>query len=139
MFFFTNSRYFTDSVKNDFSSLFFCKQKAAKVFQWEKDVDVAVIICNHCFVIYKTVSLFFELLIFSHDVWGNFGKSISSPKQNKLKEIWDICRRRRAENDNSKINASRIYLVPFCFSKLVHFSKISFRENQRFESVSSSL
>ena len=33
---------------------------------------VIIVIPNHCSFIYKTVSQFFEILIFSQDIWGNF-------------------------------------------------------------------
>ena len=39
-----------------------------------------------------------------------------------------FCRQRTAEDNKPKINVSRIYLVTFCSSKLVHFFKFSFRE-----------
>ena len=37
-------RQFTISFKNEFLGIFSCKQKGARVFQWEKDINVIVII-----------------------------------------------------------------------------------------------
>ena len=51
-------------LKSAFSDLFFRKQKGTTVFQWQEDINVVLIIS----FIYKAVSQFFEILIFSQDI-----------------------------------------------------------------------
>ena len=57
-------------------------------------------------------------------------KSLFSPEQNKLKINLRHGFVETAEDDNVKINASGMYSVPFCSSKLVHFFKYPFREKR---------
>ena len=85
----------------------FCKQKGAKVLQLQEDINVH---CYHCTFVYKSVSQFFEILIFSQNVWENvhyvpeINKRLLSPEQNKSRTLF--CRRKTAEGNNAKINFS---------------------------------
>ena len=93
------------------------------------------------------MSQFFEILIFSQDIHGNVHYvaeinliskgTIMSPKQNNLKEIWDmVCRRKAAEGDNANINVPpniTCTLLPF---KVSAFLQVFFPRKSKFESVS---
>ena len=89
------------------------------------------------------MSQFFEILNFDQDIWGNVHyvpainlisqgtviKSFYLPSKTNLKNSETrFSRRKTAEESNAKTNVCRIYLVPFCSSKLEHFFKFSFRE-----------
>ena len=65
MFFCTIFRWFTVSVKMCFQ---ICSFGSKKVQGFSCDRKCYY---NHCSSIYKTISQFFEILIFSQDIWGN--------------------------------------------------------------------
>ena len=110
--------------------------------------------CNHYSIISKTMSQFFEVLIFNQEIWGNvhyvceinliFKETLIKAFYLPIKASWkksetQFCRRKTVEDYNAKIKVSpNIYLVHFCSSKLVHFFKFSFQEIRSFENVSCS-
>ena len=111
-------------LKTHFQVFSFGKQKGTRVFQWQKDINVAVIIAPSSTKQFQ----FFEILIFSQDIWRNFhyvreinliseGTLIKAfylrRKTNQKKSETRFCGRMTAEDNNSKINVSPN--MPFIF------------------------
>ena len=112
LFFCTILWQFTVNV-NVFPGFFFHKQKGIRVFQWQEDTNVIVIIALSSFM-----SQFFEILIFRQDIWEMFIMSMKSTSF--LKELWwkpfisqvkqikrnlrQFCRWKTTEGDDAKIN-----------------------------------
>ena len=131
------------SVKNAFSGLFFHKQKGARVFRWQEDINVLVIIALSST---KPHLIFFENSSFSQHVWGNVNyvpetnlislfpliKVFYLPKKNNLKEIWDTERRKTAEDDDTKINVSLNIPFTFLALKASAFIQIFFLRKSKF-------
>ena len=102
------------SVKNAFSGLFFRKQKGARVFQRQEDINVVVISA--------------PLLIFSHNILGNVHyvpeinlissgiliKAFYFPSKKSLKKSETSKDERQLKTIISKQTFPRIYLVHFC-------------------------
>ena len=90
---------FTISVKNVFSGLFFDKQKGTRVFQWQEDINVVVILSVLSTETYlsflkfyflgkifgETLIMFVKSTSFPKELY----KSLLSPEQNGSKEIQD--------------------------------------------------
>ena len=103
--------------------------------------------CNHCSFIYKTVSQFFKILIFSQDIWGNVHyvcdinfisegnlmKAFSLPsKTNKRKSETQFCKQKTAEDDNAKINVSPNITCTLLLFKASAFLQIFFPRKWKF-------
>ena len=132
-------RWFTVKVENAFSGLFFRKQKGTRVFRWQEDVNAVVI---SAFFIYKTESQFFEILIFSRNIWGNVHyvreinlisqgtliKTFYIPiKTNQKKSETRFYRRKTAEDDNATINVSANIPCTFLLFKGSAFLQIKLK------------
>ena len=62
----------------------------------------------------------------------NSDKTLLSPEQDKLKEIWDtLCRRKTAENDNAKIKVSSNMPGTFLLFKASAFLQIFFSSKSK--------
>ena len=103
-------------------SVQFCKKSLlvlkihflTRVFHWQEDINVIVISA------FSSIKPYLNFLkFFSQDIWGNahyvpeiklISKSLLSPKQNKIKEIFyfktRFCRQMTAEDNNSKRKVS---------------------------------
>ena len=91
------------------------------------------------------MSLFFGILIFSQDIWGNvcfvteinLNKSLLSSEQNNLKKKSEtrFCRRKAAEDNNAKIKVFPNIACSFLLVKASAFLQISFPRNLLFRYV----
>ena len=67
MFFCTILQWFTVNIESVFSGLFFCEQKGTRIFQWQEDIKIVVVIIA---LSSTKESYFFQILIFSQDISG---------------------------------------------------------------------
>ena len=113
--------------KNAFSALFFRKQKGTRTIQWQEDVNVIVIIAlsstKPCFGFLKfqfLAKIFGETFIIfvKSTSFSTKMPFISKAKQIKKKLRHDFADERQLMMIIAKQTFPRIYLVPFCSSKL---------------------
>ena len=109
-----------------------------KVQAFSSDRKILMSLLSVLFHLQNRVSVFWNLIFwgkYSLCPWNqphflkNSDKSVLSPEQNKLKEIWDrVCGRKTAENKNVKIKVSPTIPCTFLLVKASAFFKFSFRE-----------
>ena len=105
------------------------------------------VLFNHGSFIYKTVSQFFEILIFSQDICGNVHyvpeiifissgtliKAFHLPNKTiQKKSERRFCRRKRAEDNNAKINIFPKIPCTFLLFKVRAFLQIFFPRKSKF-------